>query len=142
MSNNPPVFADATATREVPENSAADTAVGATVAADDADGDTLEYTLGGTDASSFDIDSDTGQIKTVSSGTYNYEAAQNSYSVTVTASDGTDNDSIVVTINLTDVDEQPDKPAKPTVTAVSGSSTSLDVRVRHPPTRCWLGCQS
>ena len=130
--SNAPVFADATATREVPENSAADTAVGAPVTADDADGDTLEYTLGGTDASSFDIDSGTGQIKTVSSGTYNYEAAQNSYSVTVTASDGTDNDSIVVTINLTDVDEQPDKPAKPTVTAVSGSSTSLDVSWTEP----------
>ena len=127
-----PVFADATATREVPENSAADTAVGAPVTADDADGDTLEYTLGGTDASSFDIDSGTGQIKTVSSGTYNYEAAQNTYSVTVTASDGTDNDSIVVTINLTDVDEQPDKPDKPTVTAVSGSSTSLDVSWTEP----------
>ena len=131
--NNPPVFADATATREVPENSAADTAVGAPVTADDADtGDTLEYTLGGTDASSFDIDSGTGQIKTVSSGTYNYEAAQNSYSVTVTASDGTDTDSIGVTINLTDVDEQPDKPTKPTVTAVSGSSTSLDVSWTEP----------
>ena len=127
-----PVFADATATREVPENSAADTAVGAPVTADDADGDTLEYTLGGTDASSFDIDSATGQIKTVSSGTYNYEAAQNSYAVTVTASDGTNNDSIVVTINLTDVDEQPDKPAKATVTAVSGSSTSLDVSWTEP----------
>ena len=133
VSNNAPVFADGTATREVPENSAADTAVGAPVTADDADtGDTLEYSLGGTDASSFEIDSDTGQIKTVSSGTYNYEAAQNSYSVTVTASDGTDTDSIVVTINLTDVDEQPDKPAKPTVTAVSGSSTSLDVSWTQP----------
>ncbi len=133
MSNTAPVFADATATREVPENSAADTAVGAVVTADDADtGDTLDYTLGGTDASSFDIDSGTGQIKTVSSGTYNYEAAQNTYSVTVTASDGTDNDSIVVTINLTDVDEQPDKPDKPTVTAVSGSSTSLDVSWTKP----------
>ena len=130
--SNAPVFADATATREVPENSAADTAVGAPVTADDADGDTLEYTLGGTDASSFDIDSGTGQIKTVSSGTYNYEAAQNSYSVTVTASDGADTDSIVVTINLTDVDEQPDKPDKPTVTAVSGSSTSLDVSWTEP----------
>ena len=132
MSNTAPVFADATATREVPENSAADTAVGTVVTADDADtGDTLEYTLGDTDASSFDIDSGTGQIKTVSSGTYNYEAAQNTYSVTVMASDGTDNDSIVVTINLTDVDEQPDRPDKPTVTAVSGS-TSLDVSWTEP----------
>ena len=116
----------------MPENSAADTDVGAAVTASDDDGDTLAYTLEGTDAASFAIVSTSGQIQTVTGVDYNHEATKNSYSVTVTASDGTDNDSIDVTITVTDVDEEPDKPAKPTVTAVSGSSTSLDVSWTEP----------
>ena len=62
--NVAPVFADATATRDVPENSAVGTSVGAVVTATDADDDTLTYSLEGTDAASFAIDSGTGQIKT------------------------------------------------------------------------------
>ena len=130
--SNAPVFADATATREVPENSAADTAVGAAVTASDDDGDTLAYTLEGTDAASFAINLDSGQIQTVTGVDYNHEATKNSYSVTVKASDATASATIDVTITVTDVDEQPDKPAKPTVTAVSGSSTSLDVSWTEP----------
>ena len=45
--NNAPVFAAATATRTVAENSAAGTDVGVPVTATDADGDTLTYSLGG-----------------------------------------------------------------------------------------------
>ena len=56
---------------------------------------------------------------------YNHEATKNSYSVTVKASDATASATIDVTITVTDVDEQPDKPAKPTLAAVSGSATSL-----------------
>ena len=63
---------------------------------------------------------------------YNHEATKNSYSVTVKASDATASATIDVTITVTDVDEQPDKPDKPTVTAVSGSSTSLDVSWNEP----------
>ena len=101
--------------------------------ATDADpGDTLTYTLEGTDVSSFDIVSTSGQIQTTSGVTYDYEATKNSYSVTVKASDGTASATIAVTINVTDVDEQPDKPAKPTLAAVSGSTTSLDVSWTEP----------
>ena len=95
-------------------------------------GQTVAYrdlTSGG-HASSFDIDSGTGQIKTVSWGTYNYEATKNSYSVT--ASDGTASATIDVTITVTDADEQPDQPAKPTVSAVSGSTTSLTATWTEP----------
>ena len=63
--------------------------------------------------------------------TYDHEE-QSSYSVTVKASDGTASATIAVTINVTDVDEQPDKPAKPTLSAVSGSTTSLDVSWTEP----------
>ena len=63
--------------------------------------------------------------------TYNYEE-QSSYAVTVKASDGTDSATVDVTINLRDVDEQPDKPAKPTLAAVSGSATRLDASWTEP----------
>ena len=105
--NNAPVFADASATREVVENSAVGTSVGAVVTATDADNDTLTYSLEGTDAASFEIDSGTGQIKTVTGVTYDHEATQNTYSVTVKAADGNGgSDTIAVTIAVTDVNEK------------------------------------
>ena len=63
--------------------------------------------------------------------TYDYEE-QSSYAVTMKASDATASATIDVTINLTDEDEQPDKPAKPTLAAVSGSATSLTARWTKP----------
>ena len=56
-SNNAPIFSDATLTRSVMENTEADTNVGAVIpAATDADrGDTLTYTMEGTDAASFSV---------------------------------------------------------------------------------------
>ena len=130
--NNAPVFSPTTATREVAENSAVGTSVGAVVTATDADNDTLTYSLEGTDAASFEIDSGTGQIKTKSGVTYNFEATQNSYSVTVKASDGTDSATIDVTIDVTDVNEKSAKPDKPTLAMVTGSSTSLTATWTKP----------
>lgn len=73
-----------------------------------ATGDVLTYTLGGRDASSFDIDWGTGQI-TVKEGTeLNYET-KTSYTVVVTATDSSlASDSITVTINVVDVNEAPE----------------------------------
>ena len=125
-SNNAPVFDPATATRTVAENSAAGTNVGAVIPeATDADNDTLAYSMEGTDAASFEFTASTRQITTKTGVTYNYEATKNSYTVTVTATDGTDSGTITVTINVTDVAEKPDKPDPPTLAAVTGSSTSL-----------------
>ena len=103
---NAPVFTDATATRMVAENSAADTDVGdAFREATDADGDPLTYSMEGTDAASFTFDASTRQIKTKTGVTYNFEA-KNTYSVTVKADDSTGGtDIIAVTITLTNVDE-------------------------------------
>ena len=125
--NTAPVFSGTTATRTVPENSPVGTSVGVVVTATDTDtGDTLTYSLEGTDAASFDIDSGTGQIKTKSGVTYNYEATKNSYSVTVKADDGNSGTAtIAVTISVTDVAEQPSKPSAPTLAQVTGSATSL-----------------
>ena len=104
--NTAPAFPAETADRMVAENTAADMPVGTPVTAMDPDvGDTLTYALSGTDAASFDIGSTTGQI-TVGAGTMlDYEATQNTYMVTVTASDGTASDSIEVTVTVTNVDE-------------------------------------
>ena len=84
--NEPPEFDSATATREVPENTEAGENIGAPVTATDPDNDTLTYTLGGADASSFDIGRSTGQI-TVGAGTALDYAAGASYTVSVTAAD-------------------------------------------------------
>ena len=124
--NNAPVFSSSSVALDLAENTAADQDVGAAVTATDADGDTLAYTLGGIDADSFGIGETTGQIRTISGGSYDHEA-KDSYTVTVTASDGTDSAVADVTITITDVDEPPDAPATPTVTAAAGSSTSLTV---------------
>ena len=102
--NNAPVFTDgASTTRSIAENTGSGVSIGTAVAATDADsGDTLTYTLGGTDAAAFGIDSTTGQLRT--SAALDYET-KTSYSVIVTVSDGTLTDSITVTINVTNVNE-------------------------------------
>ena len=100
--------------------------MGGPIAATDRDDDTLDYTLEGADAGSFDIlsTSDGGQIRT--SASLNHEE-KSSYAVTVRVRDGRGGtDAVNVTINVTDVDgEAPDMPFAPTVTAVS--STRLQV---------------
>ncbi len=103
--NNAPVFTDGdTATRSIAENTAAATNIGTAIGATDADtDDTLTYTLGGTDAASFDIVSTSGQLQTKTA--LDYET-KSSYIVIVTVSDSNGgSDTITVTINITDVTE-------------------------------------
>ena len=101
--NSAPAFTEGdNTTRSIAENTDSDTNIGEAIAATDADSDTLTYTLGGTDASSFSIVSTSGQLKT--SAVLDYEA-KSSYSVTITVSDSELTDTIDVTINVTDVDE-------------------------------------
>ena len=123
--NTAPAFAGATDSRSFPENTPPGEAVGAPVTATDADGDPLTYTLGGTDAGSFDIDAQAGQIRTRAGVTYDYET-KDAYFVTVTASDSSHAGStVVVTIHVTDVAEKPATPDVPTVRPPEGSSTRL-----------------
>ena len=102
--NDVPKFANSTPPLSIPENTAAGQNIGNPVTATDRDGDTLIYSLEGMDAASFDIDPNTGQIKTKMGVTYNYEV-KNSYSVKVKVVDGQGGSATIsVTINLTDVD--------------------------------------
>ena len=103
--NNAPDFMGSMATREIEENRLEGTNVGAPVTATDSDGDTLTYTLGGTDAASFDLDGSTAQI-TVGAGTELDYETKSSYSVTVTATDlHSGSASVSVTIEVVDVRE-------------------------------------
>ena len=83
------------------ENTKEEQPIGAPVTAND--GDLLLYTLGGADAASFDIDKKTGQIKTKAKLDFETKAT---YVVVVTATDPSGaTDSIMVTINVTDVND-------------------------------------
>ena len=103
-SNTAPEFLGTPATREVPENTEAGRNIGAPVTANDPDtGNTLTYTLGGTDTTFFDIDTSTGQLQTKAA--LDYET-RNSYTVTVTATDPSNaTGEVTVTITVTDEDE-------------------------------------
>ena len=101
------------------------------VTATDADNDPLSYTLGGADMASFDIVETSGQIRAKAGVSYDFEA-RDSYTVTVTASDGTDSAVADVTISVTDVDEPPRAPATPVVSAVADSTDSLTVTWAAP----------
>ena len=128
----------ASPTRSIAENSVGGAEVGNPVSATDPEGDTLEYTLGGTDADKFNIGLNTGQI-TLADGTGPDYEAKTSYSVTVSVSDRLDSelnadteidDTVTVTINVTDVDEPPGRPGTPTL--VTATTTSLKVKWDAP----------
>ena len=129
---SPPSFTEGeTATRTVPENTPVGTNVGPEVSAPDAD---LTYTLLGTDARFFDLDTTTGQIKVRAA--LDYET-KSSYVVQVTVRDGKDangvpdtevDDTISVTINVTDVDE----PAGASPTFAEGTATTRQVAENSP----------
>ena len=130
--NNAPEFTEGTSTtRSVAENTASSRNIGTAIAATDADsGDTLRYTLGGTDMASFAIVSTSGQLQTRAA--LDFET-KSSYAVTVSVSDGNGgSDSIDVTVTVTDVNEQPGRPAAPSVGATANSDTSLDVSWTAP----------
>ena len=141
----------------VPENTPPGVNIGDPISATDPDetganaiefGNTLTYSLEGTDAASFDINPSTGQL--ITKAPLDFENPHggsgnnsNEYSVTVKVDDGeTRNNDITrgVTIEVTDVSERPAAPVAPTVvssddpntTDTDESTTRLKV-VWHPP---------
>ena len=98
--NNPPVFSEgANAERSVSASAPAGRSIGLPVAATDADsGDRLTYSLEGRDAALFDIDDTDGQLLTRSGVTL---LAEETYTVTIAADDGSDVARIAVAIEVT-----------------------------------------
>ena len=106
-SNAAPVFPDAQSGElelSVAENTGEGEAVGAPVAATDAEGDAVTYALGGADADLFTIDEGTGQIRVGTGTTLDHEADKNVYEVTVTATDSSGaSATVAVAIAVTNV---------------------------------------
>ena len=128
--NQPPTFTDDPnnhpITFSIAENTPAGQDIGTPVTATDPDPtDTIAYSLDPTYALVFQIGSANGQIQTEAA--LNFEATP-SYTVTVTATDPSNTTgTVVVTINVTDVDEPPGKPDAPNVTAKTGTHDALTV---------------
>ena len=111
--NRAPAFPSDSVTLDVDENTASGTAIddaGSALTATDLDGDSLTYSLGGTGSAHFAIVAGSGQLQT--KGALDHEKKA-SYSVVVTASDGTLTDTIAVTINVNDLNEAPSFDAGP-----------------------------
>ena len=149
--NRAPAFGADAYEREVAENSAAGTAVGAPVTADDDDGDDLAYSfVADGDGAPFEIHAGTGRITVAAGAALDYESGDTLYTVSVEASDGTLADTAAVTIRVTDV-PAPGRPDAPVVTggteelAVSWSApsnegpeiTNYDLRYRAKADSAW-----
>ena len=101
--DNIPIFTSP-ATANVRENQTAAYMAAAT----DADGDTLVYSLSGTDAARFTIDANTGEVRFRAAPDFEApgdDGGDNVYDITVTASDGTTDTEQAVAITVTDVNE-------------------------------------
>ena len=138
-----PDLPSGTATRTVPENTPPGVNIGEPISATDGDegtiefGDTLTYSLSGTDAASFDIDSSTGQLITKApldfenptGGTGNDNV---NYEMTVTVKDSSGgSDTQDVTITVTNEDEEPGAVAAPTVVSTDSDTdpTTYELKV-------------
>ncbi len=101
--NHPPTFNEGdSAARTVDESPSAGALVGEPVVATDPEGQQLTYSLSGEDASTFAIDSASGQLRTTGRLSFEY---RNTYSVRLTASDGESDARLDLTIHVTDIDE-------------------------------------
>ena len=106
--NGLPVFTDGpSATRSFAENMTGVHNIGNPIIATDPENTTLAYSLEGTDKDAFTLISNSGQLRTKSGQTYDYET-QSGYFVDVKATDGHSGErTISVNIDLTDVNETP-----------------------------------
>ena len=149
-----PEFVSGAGTRSVSENTPPGVNIGAPISATDSDeigsvtvvavefGDTLTYSLSGTDADKFDIDASTGQL--ITKAPLDFEKPRggtdgdsNEYVVTVTVKDssGTSVTQPVI-IEVTGVSEEPGAPAAPTVVSTDsdGDADTFELKVIwYPP---------
>ena len=122
--------------RSVDENTPANRNIGAPVAADDGDNDSLTYAISGADAAFFDVVATSGQLRTKAA--LNYESRA-SYSFTMSVHDGRDihnnpdpmvDNTISVTVTVNDVDEPADVSFTP-ASGVTANNNALVVDENH-----------
>ena len=154
ITNAAPEFSSASETRSF-EETEDDTTVmmgeeedlGAAITATDDDGDTLTYSLEGTGAEKFAIDSSSGQISTKVGESYDRETKA-SYSLMVKADDGLGGtDTVAVTINVTELPilNPPSLSSDTTNVYVHWNPpsatppiTSYDIQYREGPAGMWI----
>ena len=129
----PPRFVEGeSADRELEENTPAGEDIGEPVTARVRSG-SIRYSLAGPDRTLFQIDASSGQLRTRQGVDYDHEK-RSSYEVEVQATNAREGTGrILVRIAVLDVDEPPDKPDRPTVTA--SGLTSLRIDWVAPPNR-------
>ena len=144
--NIDPVFEEGTDTsrtfNETIDSNVVNTAtnIGMPVTATDPNGDPLTYSLGGTNAGTFEIDDTNGQIKTKVGENYNYETKQ-SYSVTVIAEDGKEGTaSINVALNVVDLNEAPLPPQFDLLALNYNSGVRVSIRDECDPATSITEC--
>ncbi|MCP4343991.1 MAG: PKD domain-containing protein, partial [Desulfobacterales bacterium] len=119
VENSSPVIEDQEF--HVVENSGYGTIIG-TIAANDDDEDSLTYTVtAGNTGEVFDVSESTGEIRVLDSSQLDYETIS-FYTLTVEVSDGLDTDTALITVNISDQDENPPV-AEPQVFSVNENSS-------------------
>ena len=132
--NEPPAFTEAAPSRSVPENSGIGTDVGYPVMATDPDGDTLTYSLDGTDKDFFSINTSSGQLQTKTE--LDYESGKRSYTVTITAIDPSgESATVTMTIAVTDENEAPEVTISSTVRYAENGADPVDTYTATDPER-------
>ena len=122
---NAPVF-DSPATVSVAENQSAATVV-YTAVATDADGDTLSYSLSGTDAGLFTIDANTGEVRfseAPDAENPGDDDGDNVYDIIVTASDNNNDTNQAVAITVTNVNDNAPVISSPATVSVAENQTA------------------
>ena len=102
-----PVFSQDSYTFTLNENQAGSPnpfSIGTVTATDFDTGDTITYSITQSDTNKFNINSATGQITYIGSGE-DYETGTTQYTLTVKASDGTNEDTATVTININNLND-------------------------------------
>ena len=129
--NDSPQFLGTPYTGKISENLATGSDV-IKVAATDADGDSLTYSLSGTNNGHFQIGSSTGLVETTQE--LDYETV-NSYSLTVSVSDGTVSISTSLTISVSNTNDAPyvlNLPANVSVAENDVTAAVIDVTAIDP----------
>ena len=137
--NTQPTFDEgAAATRGVDENTFAGRDIGDPVEATDTENDTLTYSLDATSAASFDIDEFSGQLQTKADLDHEDKSR---YTVTVSVSDSKDangdaddatDDTIRVTIQVANLNEDPEFPSSETGMRSTDENTGAGMNIGTP----------